>query len=90
MGTNTYARPRLIEVMFGEHIAIRGLHLKDSAFWTVHPYASKDVVVSGLTITAEFWGANTDGVDPDSCTDVVIENCIMRLGDDGGGHQVRH
>ena len=68
--------------MFGTHIAIRDLHLKDSAFWTVHPYASKDVVVSGLTITAEFWGANTDGVDPDSCTDVVIEDCTMRLGDD--------
>jgi polygalacturonase len=76
------------------------LHLKDSAFWNVHPYASRDVFVRDLLITAPPWAANTDGVDPDSCSNVLrpnllhetsidiipqvlIENIVVRAGDDG-------
>ena len=27
-------------------------------------------------------GANNDGIDPDTCQDVVISNCIIKSGDD--------
>jgi polygalacturonase len=69
--------------MFCSNITVDSLHLKDSAFWNVHPYASRDVTVRNLLITAPPWAANTDGVDPDSCSNVLIENIIVRAGDDG-------
>ena len=28
------------------------------------------------------YAPNTDGCDPDSCTDVLIENCVFNTGDD--------
>jgi polygalacturonase len=78
-----WSRPCLVECMFCTNFTVDGLHLKDSAFWNVHPYASRDVVVRNLLITAPPWAANTDGVDPDSCSNVLIENIVVRAGDDG-------
>jgi len=53
------------------------------AFWTVHPYASSDIVVQRLRILAPGYAPNTDGVDPDSCSNVLIQDCYFSLGDDG-------
>ena len=81
--TLKWSRPCLIECMFCTNLTIDSLHLKDSAFWNVHPYASSFVTVRNLLITAPPWAANTDGIDPDSCSHVLIENIIVRAGDDG-------
>ena len=65
--------------MFVSRFRIEGLWLKDSPFWTLHPYACKDVVVRGLRITADpVHGHNTDGIDPDSCDGVLVEDCYVR------------
>jgi len=76
-------RPHLVEPMFVTDFRIEGLWLKDSAFWTLHPYACNDVVIRDLRITADpVRGHNTDGIDPDSCSNVLVERCYVRVGDD--------
>ena len=58
-------RPHLVEPLFVVRFRIEGVHLQDSPFWTLHPYACDDVVVRGLRITADpVRGHNTDGIDP--------------------------
>ena len=74
--TLKWSRPCLIELMFTSHITIDNLVLKNSAFWTVHPYASRSIIIRNLVITAPGWGANTDGVDPDSCSDVRCDSLL--------------
>jgi len=78
-----WSRPRLIEFMYSEDITVQHLTLQNAAFWTVHPYASSRILVQGLTILAPGYAPNTDGVDPDSCKDVIIQDCYFSLGDDG-------
>ena len=46
----------------------------------VHPLLSKNIIVRGLTIIND--GPNGDGCDPESCKDVLIENCRFQTGDD--------
>jgi len=59
------------------------LHVKDSAFWTLHPYACDGITFRNLNITAdERHGHNTDGIDPDSSRNVLVENCSVKVGDD--------
>ncbi|KAJ6382006.1 hypothetical protein OIU77_030622 [Salix suchowensis] len=42
-----------------------------------------DNVVKNVTILAPIFEApNTDGIDPDSCEDMVIEDCYISVGDD--------
>ena len=79
----TAGRPHLVEPLFVTGFRIEGVWLKDSPFWTLHPYACEDVVIRGLKITAApVRGHNTDGIDPDSCSNVLVEDCYVRVGDD--------
>lgn len=48
--------------------------------WQVHPVLCSNVAVRGLTINSS--GPNTDGCDPESCADVLIDNCFFNTGDD--------
>ncbi|WOK92070.1 putative polygalacturonase [Canna indica] len=79
----TYTRGPLVQLMWSKDIVISNITLRDSPFWTLHPYDCKNVTISGVTILAPVSGApNTDGIDPDSCEDVLIENSYISVGDD--------
>ncbi len=75
-----YLRPTLVEFYECENVLIAGLTLKNSPFWTVHPVFSKNVTVRSLTIYGGY--LNDDGIDPDSCEDVLIEDCYVETEDD--------
>lgn len=79
-----YTRGPLVQFMWSEDIVISNVTLQNSPFWTLHPYVCNNVTVSNVTILAPVLAApNTDGIDPDSCDNVVIENCYIHVGDDG-------
>jgi polygalacturonase len=48
--------------------------------WIIHPVLSNNIVVKDVTIKSD--GPNTDGIDPESCKDVLIKNCLISTGDD--------
>ncbi|KAG6520894.1 probable polygalacturonase [Zingiber officinale] len=79
-----HTRGPLLQLMWSKDVVISNITLQDSPFWTLHPYDCKNVTISNVTILAPISGApNTDGIDPDSCENVVIENCYICTGDDG-------
>jgi polygalacturonase len=59
---------------------IENVTLRNTPFWNVHPVFCKNVTLRGLNI--EKGTTNDDGLDPDSCTDVLIENCTINTNDD--------
>jgi len=75
-------RGRLIEIMFGQNILLTNLTLSNSPFWTVHPYACNNVTVTHLYINNPANVGNTDGVDPDSSSNVYVSDCLIHCGDD--------
>ncbi|XP_010671628.2 probable polygalacturonase [Beta vulgaris subsp. vulgaris] len=75
-------RPYMIELMFSNGVQISDLTLLNSPNWNVHPIYCRDVIIQGLTILAPTHSANTDGIDPDSCSNVLIENNYIVSGDD--------
>lgn len=77
-----YGRPRLIELLFCRDLFIQGLRLHNSPFWTVHPYSCDNVYAGDLDIYAPDSAPNTDGIDPDSTKNVLIERCTIQVGDD--------
>ncbi|KAI4370272.1 hypothetical protein MLD38_018639 [Melastoma candidum] len=77
-----FTRPYLIELMYSDKIQISNLTLLDSPSWNVHPVYSSNVIVQGITIIAPTNSPNTDGINPDSCTNTRIEDCYIVSGDD--------
>lgn len=80
--TIKHTRGRLIQLAFCKDFTVRDVTLKDSPFWTLHPYACDGVLVERVTIEAPVWSRNTDCIDPDSSTNVLIRNCSLSGGDD--------
>ncbi|XP_023550019.1 probable polygalacturonase [Cucurbita pepo subsp. pepo] len=75
-------RPYVIEIMYSEQIQISDLTLINSPSWFVHPIYSRNVIIQGLTILAPVTVPNTDGINPDSCSNTLIEDCYIVSGDD--------
>ncbi|KAE8663627.1 photosystem I reaction center subunit N [Hibiscus syriacus] len=80
--TLNHTRGHLVELMNSHNILISNLTFQNSPFWTIHPIYCSNVVVKGMKILAPLNAPNTDGIDPDSSTNVCIEDCYIESGDD--------
>ncbi|KAL8473563.1 hypothetical protein ACS0TY_030408 [Phlomoides rotata] len=80
--TLNHTRGHLVELVNSHNILISNLTFRNSPFWTIHPVYSSNVVIRDMTILAPLNAPNTDGIDPDSSTNVCIEDCYIESGDD--------
>lgn len=80
MGEGHFIRPNFVEPVRCRNVLIEGVHVVDSPMWELHPLYCTNVTVRGVSISSH--GKNNDGCDPDSCSEVLIENCVFDTGDD--------
>jgi polygalacturonase len=79
-GVGHKLRPSMVQFFDCRNVLIEDITFKDSPFWVVHPTYCINVTVRRITVDS--WNSNNDGCDPDSCTDVLIEDCLFKTGDD--------
>ena len=79
-GEGSYLRPMFIQPYRCRNVLIEGVTIVNSPMWEIHPVLCTNVTVRGVKITS--LGPNNDGCDPESCRDVLIENCTFNTGDD--------
>jgi polygalacturonase len=75
-------RPHLIRFVDCRDVLIDGLHFINSPRWTLNPVACDNVTITRVTIRNPHNSPNTDGINPDSCSNVQISNCHIDVGDD--------
>lgn len=75
-------RPRTIFLNQCETILFQGVTVTNSPSWTIHPYFSKDLSFIDLTVKNDKDSPNTDGLDPESCSNVRIIGVNFSVGDD--------
>lgn len=80
--TLQHTRGHLVEFVNSENIIISNVTFLNSPFWNIHPVYCRNVVIKHVTILAPLDAPNTDGIDPDSSSNVCIEDCYIRSGDD--------
>ena len=73
-------RPQLINLYSCTRILIEGVRLINAPFWVIHPLLCDQLTVRRVNI--ESHGPNSDGCDPESCSNVLIEGCTFDTGDD--------
>lgn len=81
-GELRYPRPKLISLDGCSRITIKDVTLKNSPSWTVNPICCSNVTIDNISILNPADSPNTDGIDPESCTNVRISNCHIDVGDD--------
>ncbi|HRB13583.1 MAG TPA: glycoside hydrolase family 28 protein, partial [Vicinamibacteria bacterium] len=79
-GAGHFLRPSFIEPYESRNILIEGVTIRNAPFWIIHPTLSSNVTIRGVTVISH--GPNNDGADPESSTDVLIENAVFDTGDD--------
>ena len=73
-------RPPFFQPIGCRDVLIEGVTFRNGPMWTIHPVYCENVTTRGVTVLTE--GPNTDGLNPDSCRNVRIENCRFSTGDD--------
>ncbi len=73
-------RPHFIQFNRCSNVLIDSIRVRNSPFWTIHPYMCKDVLIQNIDVYAH--GHNTDGIDPEMSQNIIIQNCILDQGDD--------
>ncbi len=77
-------RVRTFLVQSSEDVTLKDLTFSNAGFWTVQLLYSKYLTVDGITIrnNEDGHGPSTDGIDIDSSSWVLVENCDIDCNDD--------
>ena len=73
-------RPSFIQFINCRSVLLADFHIMDGPQWTIHPVYCEDVIVRRVHVSTH--GHNTDGLNPESCRNVLIEDSDFFTGDD--------
>lgn len=76
----TSIRPQFINLYKCKNILLEDFTINRSPFWLIHPLLSENITVRRVKMKSH--GHNNDGCDPESCKNVLIEDCDFDTGDD--------
>lgn len=73
-------RPPFIQPIECSNVLLEGFTLNSGPAWNIHPVYCENVTVRGVSVITH--GPNNDGIDPEACRNVLIEDCLLDTGDD--------
>lgn len=79
----SFLRPVMISFRSCENVLMRDVHVQNSPCWTIHPLMCRNVVVDNIAVRNPDYAQNSDGIDIESCENVVLTNSSFDVGDDG-------
>ena len=78
-----FLRPVMVSLRHCENVLLEDCLFQNSPAWCIHPLFCRNLIVDGIQVRNPAWSQNGDGIDVDSCTDVLIIGSEFDCGDDG-------
>ena len=78
----TFLRPVLVSLRECERVLLEGCTFQISPCWNIHPLWCKDVTVRGITVRNPHYSTNGDGIDIESCENLILTGSNVDVGDD--------
>src|SRR5688572_28132207 len=73
-------RPSFLSFVNCTNVLLEDFTIGSGPNWTIHPIYCLNTTIRGVKVITD--GPNNDGIDPDSCVDMLIEDCTFDTGDD--------
>ena len=73
-------RPPFVQPIECQNVLLEGFTITNGPSWNIHPVCCENLIVRGVSVRTH--GPNNDGIDPDCCRNVLIEDCLLDTGDD--------
>ncbi|WP_264524282.1 glycoside hydrolase family 28 protein [Flavobacterium sp. N502536] len=77
-----FLRPVLVSIQNSKRVMFDGPVFQNSPAWNLHPFMVEDLIVRNITVRNPWFSQNGDGLDVESCKNVIIENSSFDVGDD--------
>ncbi len=77
-----FLRPALLSFTGCKRVLLEGATFENSPGWNLHPLMCEDLTLRGVTIRNPWFAQNGDGLDLESCRNVVVKDCSLDVGDD--------
>ena len=78
----TYLRPVMISFKECENVLLEDCLFQNSPCWNIHPLMCRNVIIDNVTVRNPWYSQNGDGLDVDSCENVLVINSSFDVGDD--------
>lgn len=72
----------MVSLVNCKKVLLDGVTFQNSPAWCLHPLMSEQITVSNIRVENEAWAVNGDGIDLESCRNVLIYNSVFDAGDD--------
>ncbi|WP_374165796.1 glycoside hydrolase family 28 protein [Arcticibacter sp. MXS-1] len=78
-----FLRPNMVVLANCKRVLLEGVVFQNSPAWNLHPLMCEDLIVRDVHVKNPWYAQNGDGIDVESCKNVLIENSVFDVGDDG-------
>jgi polygalacturonase len=82
MTIRDFLRPVMLSIVNSKRVMLDGPTFQNSPAWCLHPLMIEDLIVRNVTVRNPWYSQNGDGLDVESCKNVLVENCSFDVGDD--------
>lgn len=77
-----FLRPVMVSIQNSRRVLFDGPTFQNSPAWCIHPLMVEDLTVRNITVRNPWYSQNGDGIDIESCKNVVVYNSNFDVGDD--------
>lgn len=77
-----FLRPVMVSIVSSENVLLDGPTFQNSPAWNIHPLMCENVIIRNLTVRNPWYSQNGDGLDLESCKNVLVYNNSFDVGDD--------
>lgn len=77
-----FLRPNMVVLNECNKVLLEGVTFQNSPAWCLHPLLCENLTVRKIIVKNPWYAQNGDGIDAESCRNVLIENSIFDVGDD--------
>ena len=77
-----FLRPVMIRLVNCKQVLLDGPVFQNSPAWNIHPLLCENVIIRNITVRNPWYSQNGDGLDLESCKNVMVTDCGFDVGDD--------